>query len=95
MFLFVGKYETRKGIDILLRAYFKEFSSLSDNVLLVFLTSAYHSSNDFEQKIGDTINKENLNGPQKPPYIILSGIKQTSLKILYSLIDVLVRFTLT
>ena len=93
VFLFVGKYETRKGLEILLRAYFKEFSSSLDDVLLLFLTSAYHSSSDFDRKLEATIDREKLGGPQRPPYLVLSGISQSSLKILYQLIDVLVRIT--
>eukprot|EP01101_Sappina_pedata_P013278 TRINITY_DN954_c0_g1_i3.p1 TRINITY_DN954_c0_g1~~TRINITY_DN954_c0_g1_i3.p1 ORF type:complete len:210 (-),score=41.28 TRINITY_DN954_c0_g1_i3:404-1033(-) len=45
-FFSVFKWEKRKGWDILLKAYFKEFSR-SDNVTLFLLTNAYHSSSDF------------------------------------------------
>ena len=43
IFLFVGKWEDRKGIKTLLKAYYTTFTR-DDNVLLVLLTNAYHSS---------------------------------------------------
>ena len=43
IFLFVGKWEDRKGIKTLLKAYYTTFTQ-DDNVLLVLLTNAYHSS---------------------------------------------------
>ena len=43
IFLFVGKWEDRKGIKTLLKAYYTMFTQ-ADNVLLVLLTNAYHSS---------------------------------------------------
>jgi hypothetical protein len=40
--IFFLQFEKRKGWDILLQAYFEEFSS-SDNVALYILTSEYHA----------------------------------------------------
>ena len=45
-FLSVFKWEYRKGWDLLLKAYFKEFTR-DERVALVILTNEYHSSNDF------------------------------------------------
>eukprot|EP01038_Epipyxis_sp_PR26KG_P007191 gene7191-9809_t len=56
IFLFVGKFEKRKGIELLIHSYYQEFSN-NDNVLLVILTNAYHSSDDFETEIQKLINK--------------------------------------
>jgi glycosyltransferase involved in cell wall biosynthesis len=57
VFLFVGKWETRKGIKLLLRAFYEEFA-VDDNVALVLLTNAYHSSSDFEGQIKKYIKEE-------------------------------------
>mmetsp|Transcript_30444 Transcript_30444/g.41672 ORF Transcript_30444/g.41672 Transcript_30444/m.41672 type:complete len:199 (+) Transcript_30444:2366-2962(+) len=93
VFLFVGKFESRKGLDILLRAYMKEFSA-ADDVLLVFLTSAFHSSDDFDRKLQTIlVSDEELQqrAPSSlPPFRILTGLPQRSLKLLYTLIDILV-----
>ena len=66
LILFVGKWETRKGLKILLKAFYEEFVTHTNvtmnasgdmnferdkDVVLVVLTSAYHSSDDFTQKI--------------------------------------------
>ena len=47
-FLFVGKWETRKGISLLIDALLHEFfvGSQSSNVKLLILTSGYHSTVD-------------------------------------------------
>ena len=47
--LFVGKWEERKGIKLLLNSFYEEFSD-GDDVLLVILTSAYHSAGHFEEE---------------------------------------------
>lgn len=89
VFLFVGKFEQRKGIDILLEAYFKEFSS-ADSVMLMLLTGAYHSSDDFQKQINDIIAEKQLAKPLPPKYTILSNVKQIGLPALYSHAHVLV-----
>ena len=50
IFLSVFKFEERKGWDVLLRSYFHEFHR-DDNVLLLILTSAYHSTVEFWDQI--------------------------------------------
>jgi glycosyltransferase involved in cell wall biosynthesis len=97
IFLFVGKFELRKGIDLLIRGYFEEFST-SESVLLLFLTSAYHSSNDFDLKIQEILIKNNLlNNDEKrnlaAKYMILSDIHQDAMPLLYSLAHVLVGYS--
>lgn len=51
IFLSVFKWEERKGWDILLKAYFEEFSRQTDDVALVLLTNAYHTDDNFDGKI--------------------------------------------
>lgn len=91
IFLFVGKWEERKGIKILLRAYFREFTA-SDKVALVMLTSSYHSTDDFHTEVKRFLVKDKLLSPsvEAPVYLILSGIPQRDMPALYALADVLV-----
>jgi len=49
-FLSVFKWETRKGWDILLKAYFLEFTR-QDNVILILKTNAYHADRPFSEDI--------------------------------------------
>lgn len=88
-FLFVGKFELRKGIDLLIEAYFKEFSAL-DNVRLILLTSSYHSSEEFDMQIQSIIEEKNLMTQAPPRYTILSNVDQGALPGLYSYVDILV-----
>lgn len=50
-FLFVGKFERRKGIDILLAAYATAFLDAPERAELFVLTAAYHSTADFDAEI--------------------------------------------
>lgn len=54
--LFVGKWEERKGIKLLISSFYEEFNDV-DDVLLVMLTSAYHSTNCFGDKTKDVLLK--------------------------------------
>uniref|UniRef100_A0A6U4RKD1 Glycosyl transferase family 1 domain-containing protein n=1 Tax=Hemiselmis andersenii TaxID=464988 RepID=A0A6U4RKD1_HEMAN len=56
-FLSVFKWEERKGWDVLLRAYFSEFSE-KDDVLLTIRTYAYHSESNFREQIDAFGRKE-------------------------------------
>jgi len=49
-FLSVFKWERRKGWDVLLRAFFSEFSA-EDAVMLIIKTQAFHSDADFESQV--------------------------------------------
>lgn len=91
VFLFVGKFEARKGIDILLNAYFNEFNH-RDEVVLLLVTSAYHSSNDFEGQIAAIKDQLDIGKKKLPEIIILSGLAQDDMPVLYSFVHALVSY---
>ena len=56
VFLSIFKWEARKGWDVLLESYLREFSVNrpgveSDDVALYILTTSFHSTSDFEEQI--------------------------------------------
>lgn len=59
-FLFVGKWERRKGLDVLLRAFLSEFRGQSTEaaVELFILTSAYHSTADLDAAVDTMVRRE-------------------------------------
>jgi len=74
IFLFVGKWEERKGIRMLIRAFFKAFDNDNnddnsnngnddggDDAVLVITTSAYHSTGQFDDEIQKILVEEGLN----------------------------------
>ncbi|XP_077235629.1 UDP-Glycosyltransferase superfamily protein [Tasmannia lanceolata] len=85
VFLSVFKWEYRKGWDVLLRSYLKEFSK-SDGVGLYLLTNPYHSDRDFGSKIMKFVEDsgivESVNG-WAPVYVIDTHVAQVDLPRLY------------
>lgn len=93
IFLFVGKFETRKGLKSLFQAYYKSFTS-ADKVLLLILTSSYHSSEDLEADISTLLHSAQLSEhpmSSPPRHMVLTGVKHEGMPYLYSLSTALVR----
>nr|KAJ0223689.1 hypothetical protein LSAT_V11C200089120 [Lactuca sativa] len=85
VFLSVFKWEYRKGWDVLLQSYLKEFDS-SDGVNLYLLTNPYHSDRNFGNKILEFIHDSKLEKPINgwaPVYVIDSHIAQVEFPRLY------------
>ncbi|XP_076951440.1 uncharacterized protein LOC143624764 [Bidens hawaiensis] len=92
VFLSVFKWEYRKGWDVLLQSYLKEFDSL-DDVCLYLLTNPYHSDSNFGNKIVEFVEDSGLEKPVKgwaPVYVIDSHIAQIDFPRLYKAADVFV-----
>ncbi|KAK9122887.1 hypothetical protein Sjap_012489 [Stephania japonica] len=85
VFLSIFKWEYRKGWDVLLKAYLKEFAG-NDGVALYILTNAYHSSSNFEIKIVDLVHDSGIVEPVDgwaPVYVIDTHVAQVDLPRLY------------
>jgi glycosyltransferase involved in cell wall biosynthesis len=85
VFLSVFKWEYRKGWDVLLKAYLKEFSRI-DGVALYLLTNPYHSDRDFGNKIVEFVEDTGIEEPVKgwaPIYVIDTHIAQVDLPRMY------------
>ncbi|XP_076885923.1 uncharacterized protein LOC143535596 [Bidens hawaiensis] len=92
VFLSVFKWEYRKGWDVLLQSYLKEFDSL-DNVCLYLLTNPYHSDSNFGNKIVEFVEDSGLEKPVNgwaPVYVIDSHIAQVDFPKLYKAADAFV-----
>lgn len=89
--LSVFKWETRKGWEVLLEAYWREFER-SDDVLLVILTNAYHSESDFEDQALKFMQEKNLGTDlaQLARIYFHPTVPQTDLPALYAAADVFV-----
>lgn len=84
IYLFIGKWEYRKGVQLLLKAFLNEFNQSYSNsinteenredVALIIVTSAYHSTSDFF----NAIIHELLDEKVVHPSILLSSIDSSS-----------------
>ncbi|CAE7476517.1 mshA [Symbiodinium natans] len=90
-FVSVFKWEKRKGWDILLRAYFQEFTE-ADDVVLVIKTQSFHSGDNFEAKVKDEIRRAQDLAPGKPARfkLLATDLKLKELPRLYRAADAFV-----
>lgn len=92
VFLSVFKWEHRKGWDVLLRSYLKEFSKV-DGVALYLLTNPYYTENDFGNKILEFVEGSDLERPVHgwaPVYVIDNHIAQIDFPRIYKAADAFV-----
>lgn len=85
VFLSIFKWEFRKGWDVLLSSYLKEFSK-NDEVVLYLLTNPYHTDIEFGSKIRRFVEESGFEEPHHgwaPVYVIDTHIAQTDLPKLY------------
>ncbi|KAJ6690634.1 hypothetical protein OIU85_006845 [Salix viminalis] len=85
VFLSVFKWEYRKGWDVLLKAYLKEFSGI-DGVALYLLTNPYHSDRNFGNKIVEFVEDTGIEEPVEgwaPIYVVDTHIAQVDLPRVY------------
>ncbi|MQL77663.1 hypothetical protein Taro_010070 [Colocasia esculenta] len=92
VFLSIFKWERRKGWDVLLASYLREFTT-ADGVALYLLTNPYHTDKDFGNKISKFAQDAKLEEPGDgwaPVYVIDSHIAQADLPRLYKAADAFV-----
>ena len=91
VFLFVGKFETRKGLRDLFHAYQRAFPlGTTEEVLLLILTTAYHSAEDLQSELNALLVSEGLSVSTVPRFLLLTDVKQAGMPYLYSLASALV-----
>lgn len=92
VFMSVFKWEHRKGWDVLLWSYLKEFSKV-DSVALYLLTNPYYTENDFGNKILEFVESSDLERPVHgwaPVYVIDNHIAQIDFPRIYKAADAFV-----
>jgi glycosyltransferase involved in cell wall biosynthesis len=92
IFLFVFSFGWRKGFDLLLRSYLKEFSSSEDVTLVMKVYKGNPQVSDLGKAILASASPEcNHIGPAAPRVVILPGpIPQDDLRALYASCDLYV-----
>lgn len=90
----IFKWEERKGHDVLLSAYLKEFS-VSDNVELYLKTAPFHGSSNFLQQMHAWAEQHLSVDPRSfsslpKVYVISSHLSQVQLRSLYKAADAFV-----
>jgi glycosyltransferase involved in cell wall biosynthesis len=91
-FISVFKWEARKAWDVLLRAYFAEFSRSAAPVHLYLLTNPYHNEGlDFNAEMQSVARSLDLSVESLPPVEILPrGVPQERLPALLTAMDAFV-----
>ncbi|KZV57830.1 hypothetical protein F511_21640 [Dorcoceras hygrometricum] len=91
VFLSVFKWEYRKGWDVLLASYLKEFSG-RDCVSLYLLTNPYHTEGDFAYKIIEFVDSDLVQPVDgwAPVYVIDGHIPHLDIPKLYKAADAFV-----
>ncbi|XP_027934950.1 uncharacterized protein LOC114190317 [Vigna unguiculata] len=92
VFLSIFKWEYRKGWDVLLKSYLKEFSK-DDGVALYLLTNPYHTDKNFGNKILDFVESSGMVKPVSgwaPVYVIDNHIPLSDLPRVYKASDAFV-----
>jgi glycosyltransferase involved in cell wall biosynthesis len=100
IFLFVGKWEERKGVRMLIRAFYRALATedRADGTgkpaaVLVVLTAAYHSTNKFDKEIQKILKEEGLAAKaalRSAQYVLLTDVPQEHMPHLYSAATALV-----
>ena len=84
VFFSVFKFEERKGWELLLGAYFSSFTAL-DDVLLLVLTSSYHSATDPSDDYGAFLLQQGLSKRKDLPQVrFVTAVPQRDLPALYA-----------
>ena len=84
VFLSIFKWEERKAWDVLLRAFYSEFSNKEDVVLLI-LTNAYHSSDDFAAQSQELAKAMGFEDDATLPRVLFHDrVDQSDLPLLYA-----------
>ncbi|GBG62170.1 hypothetical protein CBR_g29369 [Chara braunii] len=92
VFLSIFKWETRKGWDVLIKAYLQEFSG-RDNTILYLLTNPYHSDRGFEHKVHAFVKNQGIKKPANgwgAVHIVDMHVPQDNLPGVYKAADVFV-----
>jgi len=89
-FLSVFKFEERKAWDVLVEAFVREFGK-SDSVVLVILTSSFHSDREFDAHIQSFIRSLDLpEHHELPPIRVITDVPQHQMPGLYKGADAFV-----
>lgn len=89
-FLYVFEFGWRKGFDILLEAYGKEFTASDDVTLILKVYGGGQESGAVKKRIVDSVRGRINGGDEKPPHVMImdAAMSQDDLRLLYNTCDV-------